>query len=296
MSTIKTTAFKEYNVAVVKQSGRVGTVRYFNRYGLTYSRSASNSQVTNRRTRAQMTQRLHVSSLSSLYSALGTHLQGAFPNKAKNNSEFNVFMKLIQDVSAYMTKQERELGYSYGLPVIVAMGTLPEITTTVKQGYAVSSIKIGSFNPSSAIISDLYAAIVSANSKLKEDDKITIVILRQEGNYCKPLYIRIYLNHEDTTPLSAFGSISVIDGKLAYAVTGDVCVGIIHTSKEGDVSISRLAASESMQQIVDNRLTEEAFIKASESYGKSKEKFLFQESSIVTDSDDSIGNGDSGNG
>ena len=47
---IKTNAIKEYNTAVVKQSGRVGTVRYYTKNGLTYVRAASNSSVTNNRT------------------------------------------------------------------------------------------------------------------------------------------------------------------------------------------------------------------------------------------------------
>ena len=83
---IKTNAIKDYNAAVVKQSGRVGTVRYYTKSGLTYVRAASNSNVTNNRTNAQMTQRLCFSSLAALFSTFAPHLRGAFQNKAKNMS------------------------------------------------------------------------------------------------------------------------------------------------------------------------------------------------------------------
>ena len=64
---IKTNAIKEYNTAVVKQSGRIGTVRCYTKNRLTYVRAASNSSVTNNRTNSQMTQRLLFSSLAPAF-------------------------------------------------------------------------------------------------------------------------------------------------------------------------------------------------------------------------------------
>ena len=64
---IKTNAIKEYNTAVVNQSGRIGTVRCYTKNRLTYVRAASNSSVTNNRTNSQMTQRLLFSSLAPAF-------------------------------------------------------------------------------------------------------------------------------------------------------------------------------------------------------------------------------------
>lgn len=62
------------------------------------------------------------------------------------------------------------------------------------------------------------------------------------------------------------------------------------------MSLCRLAPSESMQQIIDSHLTEEAFAEASASYGKSKEKFLVptkgtSSSCTILPPADSSGNG-----
>ena len=42
MVKVKTSAINDYNAAIVMQNGRVGTVRYYTKNGLTYVRAASN--------------------------------------------------------------------------------------------------------------------------------------------------------------------------------------------------------------------------------------------------------------
>ena len=110
MVKVKTSAINDYNAAIVMQNGRVGTVRYYTKNGLTYVRAASNSRSTDNRTNAQMTQRLTFASLAALYSTVSNHLKGAFPNKAKNQSDYNAFMQANQGEGVYMTKQERAMG------------------------------------------------------------------------------------------------------------------------------------------------------------------------------------------
>ena len=160
---IKTNAIKEYNTAVVNQSGRIGTVRCYTKNRLTYVRAASNSSVTNNRTNSQMTQRLLFSSLVALFSTLASHLRGAFQNKAKNMSDYNAFMQANQGEGIYMTKQDRMLGYSVALPVVVATGKLEEVVTTISGDKAVTSLALGSLAPASAKVADLSAAIVANN-------------------------------------------------------------------------------------------------------------------------------------
>ena len=271
---IKTKAINEYNTAVVKQSGRVGTVRYFTRNGLTYVRAASNSSVTNNRTNSQMTQRLLFSSIVALFSTLASHLRGAFQNKEKNQSDYNAFIKANQGMGVYMTKQDRMLGYSVALPVVVAAGKLEEVVTTIKGDNAVTSLALGSLSPAAAKVSALSAAIVANNERWNYGDQLTFVILRQDGKRCKPRYVRIILDREDETLLSALGTFSAVENKLAMAATGDICVGAIHSNPDGYMSYTKLVATESMQTIINSYLTDEAFAAASASYGTSTEKFL----------------------
>ena len=288
---IKTNAIKEYNTAVVKQSGRVGTVRYYTKNGLTYVRAASNSSVTNNRTNSQMTQRLLFSSLVALFSTLASHLRGAFQNKAKNMSDYNAFMQANQGEGIYMTKQDRMLGYSVALPVVVATGKLEEVVTTISGDNAVTSLALGSLAPASAKVADLSAAIVANNEGWNYGDQLTFVILRQDGKRCKPRYVRIVLDREDDTLLSAFGTFSASENKLAIAVSGDICVGAIHSNSDGYMSYAKLVATESMQTIIDSYLTEEAFATASASYGTSSEKFLVPAKKVSADGVVSGGSG-----
>ena len=292
---IKTNAIKEYNTAVVKQSGRVGTVRYYTKNGLTYVRAASNSSVTNNRTNSQMTQRLLFSSLVALFSTLASHLRGAFQNKAKNMSDYNAFMQANQGEGIYMTKQDRMLGYSVALPVVVATGKLEEVVTTISGDKAVTSLALGSLAPASAKVADLSAAIVANNEGWNYGDQLTFVILRQDGKRCKPRYVRIVLDREDDTLLSAFGTFSASENKLAIAVSGDLCVGAIHSNSDGYMSYAKLVATESMQTIIDSYLTEEAFATASASYGTSSEKFLVPTKAGVVVSGGASGGNSGGN-
>ena len=291
---IKTNAIKDYNAAVVKQSGRVGTVRYYTKSGLTYVRAASNSNVTNNRTNAQMTQRLCFSSLAALFSTFAPHLRGAFQNKAKNMSDYNAFMQANHGEGVYMSKQDRMLGYSVALPVVVATGKLEEVVTTISGDNAVTSLALGSLAPASAKVADLSAAIVANNEGWNYGDQLTFVILRQDGKRCKPRYVRIVLDREDDTLLSAFATFSASENKLAIAVSGDICVGAIHSNSDGYMSYAKLVATESMQTIIDSYLTEEAFATASASYGTSSEKFLVPTKAGVVVSGGASSGGNSG--
>jgi len=274
MEQIKTSAINDYNAAVVKQSGRVGTVRYYTKNGLTYVRAASNSQVTNNRTNRQMTQRLAFASLSALYSTMGAHLKGAFPNKAKNQSDYNAFMQANQGTGVYMTKQNRALGYSVALPVVVASGKLVPVTATISSDKVVSNLNIGTMTVDGAKVKDLSAAIIAGNEGWNYGDQLTIVVLRQSDNHCKPQYVRIVLDREDETLLSALGTFSAVSSCLAFAATGNVCAGFVHSTPDGGMSYTKLTASSGMITLINGYLSADAFATASASYGTSSEKFL----------------------
>lgn len=293
MSTIKTSAIKEYNTAVVKQSGRVGTVRYYTKNGLTYVRAASNSSVTNNRTNAQMTQRLMFASLGALYSTLGSHLKGAFPNKAKNQTDFNAFMQANQGHGVYMTKQERALGYSVAMPVVVSSGKLPAVKTTLSGGNAVSDVVLPTASISAGSldaikVKALSAAIVAGNEGWAYGDQLTIVVLKQDDTYCKPQYIRIVLSMSDETLMSAYGSFSAVSGKLAMAISGNACVGYIHSKADGAMSLCQLVATDGMVAVINSYLSDEKFSEASASYGTTSEIFLVPSKSSASSGGQSV--------
>ena len=51
-------SINKFNVAAINQSGKVGTIRYYQRVGETYVRSSHNSVKNNPRTDAQMRHRI----------------------------------------------------------------------------------------------------------------------------------------------------------------------------------------------------------------------------------------------
>ncbi len=99
-------SINKYNVAAINQSGKVGTIRYFQRGGETYVRSSHNSVKNNPRTDAQMRHRIMFASKAALWSALNGNLRGAFTKKEGTQSDFNGANPL-QGGSAYSVSQCR---------------------------------------------------------------------------------------------------------------------------------------------------------------------------------------------
>ena len=188
MVKVKTSAINDYNAAIVMQNGRVGTVRYYTKNGLTYVRAASNSHSTNNRTNVQMTQRLTFASLAALYSTLGKHMRGAFPNKAKNQSDYNAFIKANQGEGVYMTKQERAMGYSVALPVIVASEALLRVCP-VEEGQSLRIVgQLRSFNNKSGQGNRLVITVFAQSIEPGDGSYFNRILL--SGALCKKPVLR----------------------------------------------------------------------------------------------------------
>ena len=91
-------AINKHNSSVTYQSGRVGNVRYVEKGGETYTRSAFNSKKTNPRTRKQMLQRLRFRSLVNLYEALD--LMNCFAKVGKQ-SDYNMYIRANQGLGVF---------------------------------------------------------------------------------------------------------------------------------------------------------------------------------------------------
>ena len=91
---LKTRAISKYNVAVVDQSGKVGTVRYYQKGGRTYVRSASNrtDKGSNPRSDKQMRTRLKMVAMNIIYAMLGNALEKAFQYKKRWQNTWNAFV------------------------------------------------------------------------------------------------------------------------------------------------------------------------------------------------------------
>jgi len=70
------------------------------------------------------------------------------------------------------------------------------------------------------------------------------------------------------------GKLPAVSGKLAMAVSGNACVGYIHSKADGAMSLCQLVATDGMVTVINSYLSDEKFSEASASYGTTSETFL----------------------
>ena len=278
-------AINKYNSSVTYQSGRVGNVRYVEKGGETYTRSAFNSKKTNPRTRKQMLQRLRFRSLVNLYEALD--LMNCFA-KVGNQSDYNMYIRANQGMGVFLEKEEAEKGYQIALPIVITKGTgkIAPFEQSADGTQVVTSIALGSgFSISgSTKVSDLAKAIVDNNEDWDYDDRLGFVELLQRTVAGYPrVTMKVHtvtLTKDNDALLSSYmGADTLVakDGMLA-SKTGLAagCYGFTHSRKDTasklDVSMQSLVNLNSA--LIDAYSTEDKFLDAWESYGMSEESWV----------------------
>ena len=260
MYNFKTKAINNYNNSVTMQSGRVGTVRYVQKGGLTYTRSATVSKMTNPRSKQQMRQRLKFASLERLGRSMD--LQKCFVKTNPNQSYINLFMKANQGEGVFFTKAENAAKYQIAMPVIFSdgSGSMPEIETKRMtwdgSWYAVSNIVLGqSFSFGNATtVAQLTEAILAKNDGIEEGDMLTFVsLLQSAGMDGRPKVSEnryyLVLKRDDLSLVSEHitpDALNNVNGYLATTANPPAgCYGYTlsrHTKNDGfDVSKAKLA-------------------------------------------------------
>ena len=282
---MKTKAISKYNVAVTVQSGKVGNVRYVQKGGQTYVRSAHNQSVNNPRTKAQMLRRLKFASLAALYKEFAAVdlLRRAFPRKESNQSDYNAFMQINKSLGCYFTKEQTAAGACCALPVVVSNGSLPQITAVRVNNNLYSTISVGdlAYVAASTTVAEVSQAIISNNRAFKNGDTVTVIMLWQESEQLDNMvYPWIELDYDqfilDTKSAvkfhTAYPRFTINDGMLVREdFDAEGCFGFVHSS--GDkISKCRLVDENPIREQFE---TEEAFAEASASYGTSKSAILY---------------------
>ncbi len=168
---LKTRAISKYNVAVNEQSGKVGNVRYFQKGGRTYVRSASNrtDKGSNPRTDKQMKSRLHMTALMVILPLLGNALEKAFQYKKRWQNTWNAFIQAnAYTQTGYVTKEERRKGLFVPAPYVMSEGELTPVSLAYSEddGAYISNLDLGGTTEAPADISSvakLSKAIVDNN-------------------------------------------------------------------------------------------------------------------------------------
>ena len=281
MSKISTTAINNYNAAVTRQSGRVGNVRYYQKNGLTYVRSASNSAKAVSASRSQMRQRIKWASLAGLWAIFDGCLNKCFTRKAQNNSDWQAFMKAngmhIDEVYAYMTYEQKQDGCNVALPVVISDGKLTSIECSFDDQDFVSNIRVTLTPSASTTIGELSANIIANNSDFKQDDEIALVALVQGGTEDAPkvtlMKQRLVLDPTNELSIDDLEGFEIVDRVLGISDAADGCYAYFHSRKQNGkllVSSQQLVAKNSF---LTKFMSEGQFELAAESYEEMKETF-----------------------
>lgn len=270
---MKNTSINPYNVAVIDQSGKVGTVRYFQKGGRTYVRSAANrvDSNSNPRSDGQMKTRLLYNSRNAMYRTLKGLLKGAFQFKPRHLSEYQAYMQANAGIGAYMTKDEYRSGMIVPLPVKIAEGELAEITLTYNQPTedVITNLNSGAASDVSTI-AKLSKTIVDNNDGFEYGDQITIFDY-DFFNSRRNITI-IVLDENNTSAQTLF---SARDEKLVLATASEnAAVAAIHSNSDRQMSNSEIVLCSVASETYASYITDEAFEAARDSYGKAKESIL----------------------
>ena len=286
-------SFNQSNVAVIKQSGKVGTVRFYQRGGETYVRSAHNSVSNNRRTDKQMRQRLTFVSRAIIWRAMKGKLKNSFTMKTGTQSDYNVFMKLNDGKGVYFTKQQKAKGAQVIFPIQISDGSLESIITTMTRGQLKTNIALGSLViDANTTVGELANAVVNNNDGYDFDDVLVFVSIIQTVNgegipKIKSEFRGLQLTKGDNRKvfnLVLTDAFQTVDGCLGTGTELPVgCFAYLHTSCDPDFKVSSQTLVSNNEAIIAQYQSEEQYLLARESYGGTTEFFL-SHGSDATDS------------
>lgn len=186
---------------------KIGGIVTYGLKGQTVGREQA-AKVTNRRTTAQMSQRVRLANLVQLWKRMSFWAKkGAFQTKLQKESDYNAFVKAnIKGTAAYLTKGQVEAGSCVLAPVVIAKGSLNPVATTYNQDNDSfdSDIVVSLDNYTGTTLGDLARAIIANNNGIYNGDQISVIVALQQSTNDNPyVIVRAYeytLDVDDTTP------------------------------------------------------------------------------------------------
>ena len=277
-------SISKFNVAVTQQSGKVGNVRYYQKAGETYVRSAHNSVTTNPRTDKQMVHRLQFASRTALWTAMRGNLKNGFSNKPNNQSDFNAFMALNDGKGVFLTKQQLAQGAQIIFPVQITNGRLDSIHSVMEDGCVKSDIALGSLVlGDDTTVGDFANAVVTLNEDFDYGDEIAFISIHQSVNTegipkVRGHFHRIILAKGDVRlvhDLVSEEGFQTVDGCLGSVEEMPVgCYAYVHSRRENSLQVSSQVLVDNNTELIEAYTSDEQYEKARNSYGYYSEVFL----------------------
>ena len=279
-------SFNKSNVVVTQQSAKVGNVRFYQRKGETYIRSAHNAVTTNPRTDKQMRQRLQFVSRAVIWRTLKGKLTNAFTTKVGSQSDYNIFTMLNNGKGVYFTKQQAAKGAQVIFPVQISDGSLPAIVTSMNRGQLKTNIALSSLVlDANTTIGEFANAVVAGNDDFDFDDVLIFVSVLQMVNgegipKIKGEFSGVKLVKGDSrkvlnvVPADAFQN---IDGYLGSAPNLPVgCFAYLRTRCNPKLDVSSQTLVSNNELLIAQYSSDEQYQLARDSYGSTNGNFLSQ--------------------
>lgn len=288
MAKVKSSGLRNY-------VGRLGGSVYYMLKGQNVAREKA-PEVSNPRTSTQMRQRMQWANLVAMYKCLQPYLgKKAFQNKPATWSDYNAFMSAnLGSTPVYLTKEAVQNGVTYLAPYKVTEGSLPAINTAPVTGSPQFStdIYLSEDVELETTIGKLSELIIDNNAGWQNGDQLGIIVM-QNGRMYRPYTqaFEIILDRSDeraigdvipTADLFIFNdphNYLVVDpSSLENPTQGlAVAVAVIHSrtiSGKTSVSTQSLVLNGSAMTEYREKITEDAFNAARESYGIPTEVWL----------------------
>lgn len=288
MAKVKSSGLRNY-------VGRLGGSVYYMLKGQNIAREKA-PEVSNPRTATQMRQRMQWANLVAMYKCLQPYLgKKAFQNKPATWSDYNAFMSAnLGSTPVYLTKESVQNGVTYLAPYKVTEGSLPAINTALSTDGSIfeTNIWLGEAISIATTIGKLSELIIDHNTGWQNGDQLGIVIM-QNGRMYRPYTqaFEIILDRSDERTIQDLLPYS--DDFLTVNEANNLCIdpsvienptqglavacAVIHSrtiSGKTSVSTQSLVLNRSAQNDYNEKITEDAFNAARESYGIPTEVWL----------------------
>lgn len=288
MAKVKSSGLRNY-------VGRLGGSVYYMLKGQNIAREKA-PEVSNPRTATQMRQRMQWANLVAMYKCLQPYLgKKAFQNKPATWSDYNAFMSAnLGSTPVYLTKESVQNGVTYLAPYKVTEGSLPAINTALSTDGSIfeTNIWLSEAITISTTIGKLSELIIDHNTGWQNGDQLGIVIM-QNGRMYRPYTqaFEIILDRSDERTIQDLLPYS--DDFLTVNEANNLCIdpsvienptqglavacAVIHSrtiSGKTSVSTQSLVLNRSAQNDYNEKITEDAFNAARESYGIPTEVWL----------------------
>lgn len=288
MAKVKSSGLRNY-------VGRLGGSVYYMLKGQNVAREKA-PEVSNPRTATQMRQRMQWANLVAMYKCLQPYLgKKAFQNKPATWSDYNAFMSAnLGSTPVYLTKEAVQNGVTYLAPYKVTEGSLPAISTTFESGVELfnTNIWLGEQINLDTTIAKLTELIVGKNAGWQNGDQLGIVVM-QNGRMYRP-YTQAYefiLDPNDVREIQDIvptGDLFLTTNEANYLAVDPsvlenptqglaVAIAVIHSrtiSGKTSVSTQTLVLNQAAMTEYRDKITEDAFNEARESYGIPSEVWL----------------------